>query len=277
MARANARSIRNNPRQDAEPGGLWHQPALMNLLADLLSVLAIAALVWAALTALQRLPLFPLRELILVGTPEQVSAQQIEHTARTVVRGNFFTVDLEATRAAFEKLPWVRKASLRRNWPDGLALTLEEHEALARWRQPGGETGMVNRQGEIFVAEGPEDAARLPLLSGPDGSAGELLGRYAEFSTALTPLGRRIEAIVVSPRRAWQLRLDDGMTIELGRDQDKHPLNERLARFVAHYEAARNRLGPLQVADMRYPSGFALVASNRGGKPARTETAGRKS
>ena len=51
MAKA---KTKGNARLDAEPGGLWHQPALMNLLADLLIVLSIAALAWAALTALQR-------------------------------------------------------------------------------------------------------------------------------------------------------------------------------------------------------------------------------
>lgn len=274
MAKAKSRP---NARTDAEPGGLWHQPALMNLLADLLIVLAIAALAWAALTAVQRMPVFPLREVVLTAAPQRVPAQQLEDAARSAVAGNFFTVDLEATRAAFEKLPWVRKVSLRRHWPDGLALTLEEHEAMARWRHLDGTLALVNRQGEVFSAERPDHAPPLPLFSGPEGSAAELLNRYVEFNAALAPTGRHIDAIALSQRRAWQLRLDDGLAIELGRDQDKHPLNERLARFVAHYDAARSRVGTLLVADMRYPSGFALVAAGGTNKPTRTDAAGRKS
>ena len=98
----------------------------------------------------------------------------------------------------------------------------------------------------------------LPRLSGPEGSAAELLARHAEFNDVLAGIGRRVEAVALSPRRAWQLRLDDGATIELGRDQERHPLTLRLARFVAHYENVRARLGTVRVADMRYPNGFVI-------------------
>lgn len=271
----------NQRNQPAEPAGLWHQPTLMNLLADVLIVLAVAGLAWASLTALQRLPVFPLREVVLTVTPKQVSVEQVAHAARSAVIGNFFTVDLEATRAAFEKLPWVRTATVRRQWPDGLSLTLEEHEPAARWRPISGNDGsLVNIQGEVFIADLPENAPALPplpRLSGPEGSAAEILARYAEFNSVLAGIDRRVEAVALSPRRAWQLRLDDGVAIELGRDQEHQPLTERLARFVAHYESIKARLGAVRVADMRYPNGFALAGTERAARPAKTEAAGRKS
>lgn len=255
MARAKS-NLRTAP---AEAAGLWHQPTLMNLLADVLTVLAVAGLAWAALAALQRLPVFPLREVVLTAPPQRVSMEQIAHAARSTVGGNFFTVDLEAARASFAKLPWVRTASVRRLWPEGLSLTLEEHEAAARWRPPGShDGGLVNVQGEVFAADLPDDATALPRLSGPEGSAAELLARHAEFNGVLAAIGRRVEAVALSPRRAWQLRLDDGATIELGRDQERHPLALRLARFAAHYENVRARLGTVRVVDMRYPNGFVV-------------------
>lgn len=267
--------------QVEEPGGLWHQPVLMNLLADLLIVLAVAALAWSALTALQRLPVFPLRELVLTSAPRQLSTDQLEHAARSAVVGNFFTVDLDAARIAFEKLPWVRKVAVRRHWPDGLNLVLEEHEAVARWHSPGvgknNDDELVNRQGEIFSADLPESAQALPQLSGPEGSAPELLERYGEFSAALANVGRQIDAISLSPRLAWQLKLDDGVTLKLGRDQENAPLIERLQRFTTHYGTLKQRMGALQVADMRYPNGFTLVGGGRIERHNPTEAAGRKS
>lgn len=274
MARL-GKKLRN--RTDAEPGGLWHQPALMNLLADLLIVLALTVLAWSAWTALQRLPVFPLRELVLTTSPRQVAVGQIEHAARSAVVGNFFTVDLDAVRAVFEKLPWVRKVSLRRQWPGGLALAIEEHEAVARWLQPNGEAGLVNRRGEVFVAELPDDALPLPRLTGPAGSAPELLVRHAEFAGALAGSGRQVGAVTLSPRRAWQLKTDDGVTIDLGRDQGRHPLGERLQRFTAHYDALQGRVGKARVADMRYPNGFVLRGSEHAARQAPAATVGRKS
>ncbi|MEW6165146.1 MAG: cell division protein FtsQ/DivIB [Pseudomonadota bacterium] len=272
-----ARAKNSRHAQNAEPGGLWHQPALLNLLADLLIVLSIATLAWAALTTLQRLPLFPLRELVLTAAPGRVPPAQLEHAARTSIVGNFFTVDLDATRAAFEKLPWVRRASVRRQWPDGLALTLDEHEALAHWRRldDGDEAGLVNRHGEIFVADLPDNAPALPRFSGPEGSAPELLRRHGEFAAALAGIGRRAASIALSPRLAWRVKLDDGTLLELGRNQERHPLDERMARFVAHYETAKTQAGTFRVADMRYPNGFAL--GGMATAPARQETRERKS
>jgi cell division protein FtsQ len=264
MAKAKAKG--NTRLQTTEPSGLWHQPAFLNLLADLLIVLATTSLAWAALTTLQRLPLFPLRELALTETPGLVSSAQLEHATRAAVSGNFFTVDLNAARSAYEKLPWVRKAVVSRQWPDGLKLTLEEHEARARWRPLGSSTvneGMlVNQQGELFVAEAPApDLKRLPQFSGPEGSAPELLQRHDEFTLALAPIQRQVEAITLSPRRAWRLELDNGVRIELGRDQERHPLTERLARFVEHYDSIASRMGTLQTIDMRYPNGFAMSSA----------------
>lgn len=275
--------LQMNPRAQSrnqkvmEPSGLWHQPALMNLLADVFFVLAVAGLAWSALTAVQRLPGFPLRELVLTAAPDRVSAEQLEHATRKAVVGNFFTVDLDATRNAIEKLPWVRKAAVRRQWPDGLSLTLEEHEVVARWRRANGESALVNRQGEVFQADLPEGAGFLPQLTGPDGSAAELLSRYGEFTDALYPVGRRIDQVTLTPRLAWQIKLDDGIAIELGRDQARHSLAERLERFVAHYNEVRQRVGSMRVADMRYPNGFVLHGMGHTTQPAPPQATGRKS
>lgn len=267
-AKANARN--------AEPAGLWHQPTLLNLLADVLTVLGIAGIAWAALTALQRLPVFPLREVVLAEKPQRVSAEQIAHVARTTVVGNFFTVDLEVTRAAIEKLPWVRSAAVRRHWPDGLSVTLEEHEVVAHWQQLNGETGLVNRQGEVFIADLPENFPALPRLSGPEGSAAEILARRGEFDTALSGIGQQVTAVSLSQRRAWRLRLDDGLTIDLGRDEEQHTLAERLGRFVAHYGQIKERFGSVRGVDMRYPNGFTLAGIERIA-PAAKPAAGQKS
>jgi len=278
VARLRMNSL-SQPRNQkvAEPHGLWHQPALMNLLADVFFVLAVAGLAWSALTALQHMPGFPLRELVLTSPPTRVSSEQLELATRSAVVGNFFTVDLDATRDAIEKLPWVRKAAVRRQWPDGLGVALEEHEVVARWRRANGELALVNRQGEVFQAELPEGSGFLPQLTGPEGSAPELLSRYGEFSGALTAVGQRIDRVTLTPRLAWQIKLDDGVTIELGRDQAHLSLGERMERFIAYYTALRERVGTLRVADMRYPNGFVLRGIDSSAQRAPTLATGRKS
>jgi len=253
MAKPARRRKTTEPAED----GFWDRPVLMNLVADLLFVFGVAGLAWAAATSIQRLPVFPLREIVVGGTVDNVTRNQVEQAARAALAGNFFTVDLDQVRSVFEKLPWVRQAEVRRRWPDTLELVIEEHVAVARWRRADGETRLVNDHGEVFAAASDR---QLPVFAGPEGSAALVLDRYREFSGALSALGRKPETLALSGREAWQVRLDDGLVIELGRDEAKHSLSERMARFVAWYRPAleKTRLARASVVDMRYPNGFAL-------------------
>lgn len=249
-----------------EAAGFWDRPVLIDLVADVLIVLAVAGLAWAATLLVQRLPFFPLRQVVVVAPLGQVTPAQIEQAARVALVGNFFTVDLDSVRGTFEKLPWVRRAEVRRRWPDALELALDEHVAVARWKrsdvQASHEVRLVNDRGEIFAAAS-EDT--LPVFSGPEGSAPLLLSRYREFEQALAAVDRRPQTLLLSGREAWQLRLDDGLVLDLGRDEAKHPLSERLARFVTYYRSAleKTHLAAGGVVDMRYPNGFALRAAHK--------------
>ncbi|HTY02901.1 MAG TPA: cell division protein FtsQ/DivIB [Rhodocyclaceae bacterium] len=242
---------------EAAEDGFWDRPVLMNLVADVLVVFAVAGLAWAAATAVQRLPIFPLREVVVGGSLDNVTRSQIEQAARAAVSGNFFTIDLDDARAVFEKLPWVRQADVRRRWPGTLELSIEEHVAVARWRRTDGESRLVNDHGEVFAAASDKP---LPTFAGPEGSSSEVLSRYREIGQALAVLGRKPDALVLSSREAWQVKLDDGVLIELGRDEAKHSIADRLARFVAYYRPAleKSRLTRVGAVDMRYPNGFAL-------------------
>ena len=262
MAKARANSNGSSRNQRGSGEGFWDRPLLIDLLADVLLLAGGVLLAWAGTMALQRLPVLPLKQLVVATQVDHVSRAQIEHTARNALSGNFFTVNLETARSAFERMPWVRSASLRRLWPDGIELTLEEHRAAARWTPLEGEERLVNVRGEVFIAAA---TGALPVFAGPEGSALRVLERYREFSDGLAGSGRKPVAIHLSAREAWQLKLDDGVVLELGRDEPKHPLAERVSRFASHYAAASgaaiSRLPGIAVVDMRYPNGFALRAS----------------
>jgi len=249
--------LRTRTRHRESPPGLWDRPALLDSIADVLLVLGSAGLAYALVLATLRLPLFPLNELVVMTPVGHVTTEQIEYAARSSLSGNFFTVDLERVRTSFEKLPWVREAEVRRRWPASLELLIAEHRAAAYWRVlDAGETRLVSDVGDVFIAA---SNAKLPVFSGPEGTAPVLLERYREFSAALAPLGRKLEALALSPRLAWQLKLDDGMVIELGHDEPKAPVAERLTRFVEVFPQAAGRFGQrAAIADLRYPNGFAL-------------------
>lgn len=254
---ARERKLRRNLRPGQEPAGLWDRPPLLNLFADVLLVLGTAGLAWAGVLAAVRLPVFPVRQVLVLRPLSHTTAEQVAYVARQAIRGTFFTVSLDDVRNAFEKLPWVRRAEVRRHWPDGIEVTLEERVAAARWKTgQAGEIRLVSDRGDVFTAAGGD---RLPLFAGPEGSAATMLERYAQFEHAVAPLGLKVAELNLSQRFAWQLKLDDGLTVELGRDQPSAPLVDRLTRFVAVRAATEQKLGQqLAAVDLRYPAGFAV-------------------
>jgi cell division protein FtsQ len=237
---------------------MWNKPQLMSAVSDLLLAAAAAALLVAAVLWGARLPLFPLREVVVMHELREVRRGDIEESLAGLLRGNFFSVDLDALRYALEQLPWVRHADVRRQWPAQIEVTIEEHLPVAFWGRDSGQ--LVNSYGEVFTASMNGQPARpMPQLQGPIGLAPEMLGYFQQAEELLKPLGRVPRALSLSPRLAVQLRLDDGMIVELGRQQAKAPVRMRLERFVEYYPsvltAARQRPS---VVDMRYPNGFAL-------------------
>lgn len=249
---------------------MWNKPHVLNAIADLLFVVGAAALLAAAAVWLVRMPSLPVRQVVFTQELQHVRRLEVEQALPAALKGNFFSLNLETVRGALEKLPWVRKVDVRRVWPAGLEVRVEEHRPVARWDESrsGGRNELVNSHGEVFAAVLPEqEGASLPLLYGPSGTAPELLKRHGEMIAAFAPLGRKPVQVLLSPRLSWQLRLDNGMLVELGREQPKSPVGARLARFLEIYpETVAKRPTPPAVVDLRYPNGFAMRGAGSEGK-----------
>ena len=227
---------------------MWDKPALLNGVANALFALAVLLALYAVAHYAVRLPFFPLREVRMSDAYHHVTAEQVEAIVKSEISGNFFTVNLPRVRAAFERLPWVRKVEVRRQWPDRLDVVLEEHVPLARW----GSDALVNTHGEVFTAA---YNGKLLNFVGARESVKEITIQYEFFRRNLAEIGLTPVQIQVSPRRAWQVRADNGLTIEIGRED----IEPRLARFIGAYPRTIGRLQRrIDHVDLRYPNGFAV-------------------
>jgi cell division protein FtsQ len=116
---------------------VWDNPRLANFAANALYALALALVVYASARVLFESPVFSLKTIVVGGELQHVARDEIVRALQGRVKGTFFTVDLEAVRALFEGIPWVRRAELRRGWPDHLEVRVEEHVALAGAKDEG--------------------------------------------------------------------------------------------------------------------------------------------
>lgn len=227
---------------------MWNKPQLLNWAANFLFALSVVLMLYTLLFVVVHLPIFPLREVRVEGQLSHVNREQIKLIVARHLKGNFFTLDLIKARDAFEKLPWARKVSVRRRWPDKLEVDIEEHQALGRW----GDIALVNTHGELFHAASDSD---LPVFYGPADGVLEVAKSYAKYSQILSTAQLKVTQVALSPRRAWEIKTDKGLLINMGREH----MEERLGKFVGAYASTLQRLnGRVTYADLRYPNGFAV-------------------
>lgn len=235
---------------------------LMNAVASTVFVLASAGAAVAGVLWLMRSPLFPIRVIQLDGDLTRNSVPTIRANAAPQLAGNFFSVDLQKSRSAFEAVPWVRRAVVRRVWPDRLEVRLEEHRPAALWEGTGDAEStdkLVNTQGEVFEANvGDVEDDGLPTLAGPEGSATQMLALYRRLQQALDPLEMNIERLQLSGRGSWRAELDSGAVIEIGRGGDDELVarTERFVRTLTQVTARWHQ--PLEYADLRHSGGYAV-------------------
>ncbi|HMH89265.1 MAG TPA: cell division protein FtsQ/DivIB [Steroidobacteraceae bacterium] len=210
---------------------------------------ALGALSWA----LDR----PVRVISIDGSFQRVSPGEIEKAVAPFAHQGFMSADLADIQRAVESLAWVDHARIARRWPNSLRVTVIEQTAAARW----GESGLLNTRGELFVRTATHVPAELPHLSGPDGSESQVAQRYLAAQGRMLEAGMRIAALRLDERGAWEMDLDSGVTVRLGR----RDVEERIERFIhTASQVIAHRLTEISYVDMRYSNGFAIGWRNQG-------------
>ena len=234
---------------------------LMNATASVLFVICavggIAAVAWWAL----RNPVFTIAGITVNGDTQHNNALTLRANVAPKLVGNFFSVDLSRARAAFEAVPWVRRAVVRREFPNRLGVTLQEHQAVAFWGDEDG-SRLVNSYGEVFEANaGDVEQDNLPRLRGPEGQSAEVLTMYRALKPLFESLDLGIEELTLSGRGGWSAELDTGAELELGRGSVQE-VQARTEVFVNTLTQVTSRYGrrpdTLESADLRHTQGYAV-------------------
>lgn len=234
---------------------------LMNIAASALfavgMVLFAAAGAWWAV----RHPLFSIAGITVQGEVTHNSAPTLRANVAPRLAGNFFTIDLAAARAAFESVPWVREAVVKREFPNRLRVLLREHHAVAFWGDES-DSRLLNEQGEVFEANaGDVEQDDLPSLAGPDEEGSQVLAMYRALKPMFETLDLRVQRLALTQRGNWQAELENGAVVELGRGNTAE-VGARTQRFLHTVTQVASRYGrtpqALVSADLRYAEGYAL-------------------
>lgn len=192
----------------------------------------------------------PLKSILIAGERTHLDDNDIRRVIRKGHKGSFFELDVDNAHSNVEALAWVYQASVRKEWPDTLRVYVVEQVPVAKWH----DDMLLNQYGGSFQAQAPESLQNLPMLFGPGGSEQTALEGYRAMQDLLNSSGLSIVELSLSERFAWQLRLNNGIDLNLGRTE----FMGRLQRFIDIYPLLLKNEKTVSYVDLRYDTGLAV-------------------
>jgi cell division protein FtsQ len=234
---------------------------LMTGMAQALALVFACMVIGALLAWALRTPLFAIGKIIVMGDTSHNNALTLRANVAPRLGGSFFTMDLARARQTFESVPWVRRAVVKREFPNRLKVVLQEHQAVAYWGAEG-ESRMLNNFGEVFEANVDEvEQDALPRLNGPDGQAAQVLQAHQILQGLFADMDFSVDQLELTGRGSWVARLDNGATLQLGRGTaDEVAARTRVFLKTLTQVTARHGRKPeaLESADLRHDDGYAI-------------------
>ena len=196
----------------------------------------------------------PLSSLTLSGERQYSRDQEVQQVLATLSnQESFFSLNVDQVKTLVEQIPWIAKASVRRQWPNGLHIHVVDQVPVAYWN----DRSLLNIKGEIFNADQARLKLKLPRFYGSDEEAATVLAGYRALYPLLSSEGISLRTITLSPRQSWQVTINNDLNLVLGR-VNTVIRNVRVERFLKVYKHMINKKRLINYVDLRYDTGFAV-------------------
>ncbi|PQJ90059.1 cell division protein FtsQ [Aliivibrio sifiae] len=193
----------------------------------------------------------PLSHMIIQGQLKHITADDIREAIDSMDSiGTFMTQDVNKLQDALLSLPWIAQVSVRKQWPETIKVFVVENQPEATWN----DRVIVNPEGVVFNAPMTDLMEPKPALFGPENSSKEVLDFWHQLQKQFAPLHTSVHSVALTDRLSWQVVLDSGIRLELGRDSRE----ERIERFIALYKQLEKKKNSIDYIDLRYDTGAAV-------------------
>ncbi|MBD1576879.1 MULTISPECIES: cell division protein FtsQ/DivIB [Vibrio] len=217
----------------------------------LLVVVSIIAVLYSTVSWMTDAERLPLSQVMVEGKLTHVKPSEVQQALSQIPHmGTFMTQDVDTLQAAVKTIPWVKQVSIRKQWPDLVKVYIVEYQAQAIWNG----NSLLNDEGHVFNGTPADIEGNIVNLYGPDEESEKVLSVWKQSNKLLKPLGLNITSVVLNDRRAWQMILDNGIRLELGKDAR----DNRLHRFVQLYRRLGDKADQVSYIDLRYDTGAAV-------------------
>lgn len=207
----------------------------------------------------------PVNAIVITGEMPYTQQEEVLNAMSNVDLGNFFQVNVNDIQREVSALPWVYSVAVRKQWPNEVKIYVVDQTPVALWNGDF----LLNQFGKAFQANKNLIKESLPEFFGPEGSELLALENFANLNDLLEYRDLAIDELVLSERFSWQLTLNDGVMLNLGREErvkrvqrfmDVYPLIK--THLVEQEKQKNNRKKQLKQAvdyiDLRYDTGLAV-------------------
>lgn len=207
----------------------------------------------------------PVNSVVISGEMPYTKRTDILSAMDNINLGNFFQVDVNEIQSQVSALPWVYSVAVRKQWPNEVKIYIVDQTPVALWNGDF----LLNEFGKAFQADTRRLTQALPKFFGPEGSELLALENFINLNDLLEYRNLAIDELVLSERFSWQLTLNDGVMLNLGREERV----KRVQRFMDVYPLMKihleqqpkqqnNHKKQLKQAvdyiDLRYDTGLAV-------------------
>lgn len=194
----------------------------------------------------------PIRYVRIEGAFQYTNKDNLKELLTPEMKRGFYHADMETVHRLIRDLPLVETVDVKRVWPDAVHIKITEQKPVVRW----GERAVLNKQGEILQPDDIGPFKNLPQITGPAGQEKKLLEIMKGVYIVLQDKSLHLAEFHVNQRRAWRIKLANGLEINLGR---KAPL-ENMQRFLKTMDLlGEEQLARIASVDARYPNGYAVT------------------
>lgn len=199
---------------------------------------------------------FPVKNIKISGDLTYVKQSHLQQIILPFVAKGFFRLDSQALKEQILHVPWIASVSIKRYWPDTLAVSFITKKPIAFI----GKHGLLDEQGNIFTPDGDSIALDLPIFVGPLGQQKYLLQTYSMLNPMFAQLNLKIKLLKLVDQQYWYLKLNNGLTVYLSRSQPYIQL-ERLVDVYS--DVIASKVSMVDYVDLRYAHGMAVKFKKR--------------
>lgn len=207
----------------------------------------------------------PINSIVITGEMPYTQQEEVLSAMSGIDLGNFFQVNVNDIQAKVSTLPWVYSVAVRKHWPNEVKIYVVDQTPIALWNGDF----MLNQFGKAFQADKKRLKHSLPSFFGPEGSEILALENFTNLNGLLEYRNLAIDELVLSERFSWQLTLNDGVMLNLGREERV----KRVQRFMDVYPLIKTHLAQqekqqknsekqlkqaVDYIDLRYDTGLAV-------------------